>query len=163
MLNGISDKKKNKHVNILVLIQHSNMRLRIKSLFKKWELTTFNAFYCSWISNFNILLYAIVERGTNLSLKCLKQALIEIKFFLSPVTIKSLQKHGGNKRAYYYIYNEIDRNLLQSKYKTGHSCEVSLATVETCWNYAIKHTFYHLGEEPPKEFRAAHQKLHRFL
>lgn len=58
---------RNKSVNILVMIYHSNMLLRLALIDKNSAPTAFNAFYSRLISIFYAPVYVIFDRCSNFS------------------------------------------------------------------------------------------------
>lgn len=66
-LDVMQQKINQKPNDILVIIYHGDMFIRLKLLSDRTPQTSFNAFYSYWISIFDGPLYVIVDRGSNLS------------------------------------------------------------------------------------------------
>lgn len=127
----------NKSTNILVIIDHGDMLLRLALLHNNSAPTAFNAFYSRWISIFDAPSYVIVDRGSNLAAEYMKNKLHEVDSQLCPIPTEAPWGIGLNERSHRYLHKSINRLLLQRDYDTGHEHQVLLADVETGWNYAL--------------------------
>lgn len=82
--------KINKKPNdILVIIDHGDMLVRLKLLPVRTSQTSFNAFYSRWISIFDAPTYVIIDRALNLSAELIKERLHQLKSQLLPIPTKA--------------------------------------------------------------------------
>lgn len=130
-------KIRNKSENILVIIDHGKMMLRLKHLPDNSAQISFNAFYTQWISSvFDAPVYVIVDRGSNLFAEYMKRELHEVESQLFPVPTEAPWGIKLNERSHRYMH-KIDWLLRQSQYYTGNYHEVLLPKAATGWNYAL--------------------------
>lgn len=135
-LDVMPHKIRNKHVDILVMIDHSDMLLRLKMLPNRTAEAAFNAYLSRWISVFDSPMFTIVDRGSNLAAEYMKDKLHDVDSQLLPIPVEAPWGIGLNERSHRYLHKSFDRLLLQPGYNTGHDHEVLLADAEMGWNFA---------------------------
>lgn len=69
---------RNKQTDILLMIDHGDMLLDLKTLINRTALIDFNSFYSRWISTFCALMYVYIDSGSNLAAEIMKQKLHEV-------------------------------------------------------------------------------------
>lgn len=74
-LDVMSHQVKNHQHEILVMLYHGDMFLKIKRISNRSAETAFKAFYSRWISFFDSPLHVIVDRGSNLSAQLMRDKL----------------------------------------------------------------------------------------
>lgn len=136
-LDVMPHKIRNKSENNLMIIDHGDMRLCLKRRSNNTAPTAFNAFYSSWISVFDALVYVIVDCKSNPSAEYMKQKLHEVESQLCSVPTEAPWRIRLNECSHRYIRKSINRLLRQSQYETGYDHEVLLAEVETGRNNAL--------------------------
>lgn len=67
-LNVVQRKIKNKSVDILVMIDHGDVMIRLKM-----HKTTFNAFYSRWIATYDAQTFVLFGRDSNLAAELMKE------------------------------------------------------------------------------------------
>lgn len=126
----------NKTEDILVLIDHGDMILKLKLLPNRTALTALNAFYSPWTSVFYAPKHILVDRGAKLAAKLMELKLYDVKPQPCLTLTEALWGIVLKERSNRYLYKSIDRHLLQREYNTRHKDEFLLAAVELGWNYA---------------------------
>lgn len=69
---------RSKQTDILVMTDHSDMIFCMKTINNCTDLTSFNAFYSRWISNFDVPTYVYVDHGSNLGAELKKEKIHEV-------------------------------------------------------------------------------------
>lgn len=122
--------------DVLFMINHADMTLRLNTLQDRTAPTALNSFYKHWISVYDAPTYVLVDRGSNLAAEFMKEKLHEVDAQLCPIPKEAPWGIGLNERSHHYLHKSIHRLLLQKDYDTGHNHEVLLSDVEVGWNYA---------------------------
>lgn len=84
LLKVMPHKIQNMTVDILVVIDHGDMFLKLKLLQNRTVLTVFNAFYSRWIATFDAPMHVLVDRRSNLAADLRKVKLDEVEAQLCP-------------------------------------------------------------------------------
>lgn len=134
-LDFMSNMINNRQKEVLVMLDHGDMLLKLKHIPDHSVETSFNAFYSRWISIFDSPALVLVERGSNLNAQLMRDQLHKVQSQLLPIPTEAPWSLGINERSHRYIHNSIDRLLLQRDYSVGYHLEVLLADVEVGWNF----------------------------
>lgn len=125
----------NKRNDILVMIDHDGMLIRLKLLHSCTAQIAFNAFCSHWIPTFDAPTYVFVHRGSNIAAELMKE-LHNVNGQVCPIPTEAPWGIGLNERSHWYLHKSFQRLLLHCDYDRGHEHEVLQAKVEVGWNYA---------------------------
>lgn len=128
-----------KAADLLVIIDHGDMLIRLKMLPDRSAPTTFNAFYNRWIAMFDAPTYIIVNRSLSLSTEHMKTKIYEFELQHGHIPTEAPWGIGLNERSHRYIHKSITRLLLEKNCETELEHKELLAEEKTGWNYA-QHT-----------------------
>lgn len=118
------------------MIDHGDMRIRLKVLRNRTDSEAFSSLYSRWISIFDASMYVPADRRPNLVAELMKGKLHENEAQLCPNLAEAPRGIGLNARSHRYPHKSVDFLLLRKDYNTGHEPELLLADVEVGWNSA---------------------------
>lgn len=129
-LNVVPHKNWNQSTDILVMIDHGDMLLRIKFFQDCTVLSCFIAFVSRWITTLDAPHFVLIDRGSNYNTELMWNKLDKVQVQLCSIPPELSWGIGLNRRSLRYLHKRIAMLLLQTDYATGYFYKVILVDMK---------------------------------
>lgn len=120
-LNAMKHKVQN--IDIIVMIEHGNMMIRLKTLPNRTTKDACNTFYSRQIATNDNPMFVLVDRGYNIAEELMNEHFHQFDAQLCPIPTEVSWGIGLNDISNRYLYKSTDKLLPLSNYETGHDHE----------------------------------------
>lgn len=138
-LNAMSHIIHRQKVNILLMLDSAGLTIRLKSRANNSAPTAFHAYFSKWIAYFDSPVYALVDRGSNLSNALMNKELRNVHSHLCPIPTETPRYLGLTERSHLYLHRAIYKLNYDTSYDTSFKFEKLLADIEIGWIFC-QHT-----------------------